>query len=98
MAHHRNITTTLGREGSVLVPLFSPILPMPKKTIWKDVDGLLNADPKQFSDTVQLDKIPYYEAIELAYYSASVIHPKTIKTFAKQKHTSICQIFYPLQR
>jgi aspartate kinase len=48
-------------------------------TIWKDVPGMLNADPKWFSNTVKLDKISFREAIELAYYGASVIHPKTIK-------------------
>ena len=48
-------------------------------TIWKDVPGMLNADPKFFANTVKLDKISFKEAIELAYYGASVIHPKTIK-------------------
>jgi len=48
-------------------------------TIWKDVPGMLNADPKQFSDTVKLNQISFKEAIELSYYGASVIHPKTIK-------------------
>ena len=74
------ITTTLGREGSdfsAAIIAFS--LNAESVTIWKDVDGLLNADPKQFSDTVKLDKIPYAEAIELAYYGASIIHPKTLK-------------------
>ncbi len=74
------ITTTLGREGSdfsAAILAFS--LNSESVTIWKDVKGLLNADPKQFSDTVKLDKIPYGEAIELAYYGASIIHPKTLK-------------------
>jgi aspartate kinase len=48
-------------------------------TIWKDVPGFLNADPKYFPDTVKIEEIPYNEAIELAYYGASVIHPKTVK-------------------
>ena len=48
-------------------------------TIWKDVPGFLNADPKYFPDTVKIEQIPYNEAIELAYYGASVIHPKTVK-------------------
>ncbi|MBR1784269.1 MAG: aspartate kinase, partial [Bacteroidales bacterium] len=48
-------------------------------TIWKDVPGFLNADPKFFPDTVKISEIPYDEAIELAYYGASVIHPKTVK-------------------
>ncbi len=74
------ITTTLGREGSDFsAAIFAYSTNAEDVTIWKDVDGLLNADPKQFIDTVKLDKIPYYEAIELAYYGASVIHPKTLK-------------------
>ena len=48
-------------------------------TIWKDVPGFLNADPKYFSDTIKINRIPFNEAIELAYYGASVIHPKTVK-------------------
>ena len=48
-------------------------------TIWKDVPGFLNADPKYFANTIKIDKIPFNEAIELAYYGASVIHPKTVK-------------------
>ena len=48
-------------------------------TIWKDVPGFLNADPKYFENTIKINKIPFNEAIELAYYGASVIHPKTVK-------------------
>lgn len=74
------IATTLGREGSDFsAAIFAFTLNAESVTIWKDVEGLLNADPKVFSNTVKLDKIPYYEAIELAYYGASVIHPKTLK-------------------
>ncbi|MBP7102742.1 MAG: aspartate kinase [Bacteroidales bacterium] len=74
------IVTTLGREGSDFsAAIFAFSLNAESVTIWKDVDGLLNADPKLFPDTVKLDKIPYYEAIELAYYGANVIHPKTLK-------------------
>jgi aspartate kinase len=73
-------TTTLGREGSDFsAAIFGFSLDAESVTIWKDVEGLLNADPKFFPDTVKLDKIPYREAIELAYYGASIIHPKTLQ-------------------
>ncbi len=73
-------TTTLGREGSDFTASILAFLGDAESvTIWKDVPGMLNADPKWFKDTVKLDKISFREAIELAYYGASVIHPKTIK-------------------
>ena len=73
-------TTTLGREGSdYSASILSYCLGAESMTIWKDVPGFLNADPKYFSDTVKVEQIPYNEAIELAYYGASVIHPKTVK-------------------
>lgn len=73
-------TTTLGREGSdYSAAILSYCLNAESMTIWKDVPGFLNADPKYFSDTIKIDRIPYNEAIELAYYGASVIHPKTVK-------------------
>ena len=73
-------TTTLGREGSdYSAAIFAYCLNAKKVTIWKDVPGMLNADPKYFEDTIKLDQISYKEAIELSYYGASVIHPKTIK-------------------
>jgi aspartate kinase len=73
-------TTTLGREGSdYTAAIFANCLDAEEVTIWKDVDGVLNADPKRFNDTVQLPHITYSEAIELAFYGASVIHPKTLK-------------------
>ena len=73
-------TTTLGREGSdYSAAILSYCLDAESMTIWKDVPGFLNADPKYFSDTVKIEQIPYNEAIELAYYGASVIHPKTVK-------------------
>src|SRR5690606_9465840 len=53
--------------------------------IWKDVEGMLNADPKFFDKTVKLNNISYHEAIELAYFGASVIHPKTIKPLHNSK-------------
>lgn len=75
-----NITTTLGREGSdFTAAILAHILRAKHVTIWKDVPGVLNADPKWFDNTIKLEKISYLDAIELAYYGASVIHPKTIK-------------------
>jgi aspartate kinase len=74
------MTTTLGREGSdYSAAIFAYCLNAESVTIWKDVPGLLNADPKHFKNTVKLDKISFREAIELSYYGATVIHPKTIK-------------------
>lgn len=73
-------TTTLGREGSDFsAGILAYCLNAKSVTIWKDVPGMLNADPKWFDDTIKLDNISYLEAVELAYYGASVIHPKTIK-------------------
>ena len=73
-------TTTLGREGSdYSAAIFANCLNASEVTIWKDVDGLLNADPKRFPQTVKIPHISYPEAIELAFYGATVIHPKTMK-------------------
>ncbi len=73
-------STSLGREGSdFTAAILAYLLHAHDVTIWKDVPGMLNADPKWFSNTVKLDSISFKEAIELAYYGASVIHPKTIK-------------------
>ena len=73
-------STTLGREGSdFTAAILAYLLDATDVTIWKDVPGMLNADPKWFGETVKLDKISFREAIELAYYGASVIHPKTVK-------------------
>ena len=75
-----NQTTTLGREGSDFsAGIVAYCCDAESVTIWKDVPGMLNADPKWFDNTVKLDKISFREAIELSYYGASVIHPKTIK-------------------
>ncbi|MFN4256274.1 MAG: aspartate kinase [Saprospiraceae bacterium] len=75
-----NFTTTLGREGSdYSAAIFSHCLDAESMTIWKDVPGVLNADPRLFDNVVKLDRLSYKEAIEMTYYGASVIHPKTIK-------------------
>ncbi|WP_019947306.1 aspartate kinase [Hymenobacter aerophilus] len=77
------LTTTLGREGSdFTAAILAYCLGAGSVTIWKDVAGLLNADPKIFADTVRYPEISYQETIEMAYYGASVIHPKTIKPLA----------------
>jgi aspartate kinase len=75
-----NHTTTLGREGSdYSAAIFAYSIDAEEVIIWKDVPGVLNADPKQFHDTQKLNSISYQDAIELAYFGASVIHPKTIQ-------------------
>ncbi|MCC6372642.1 MAG: aspartate kinase [Bacteroidia bacterium] len=75
-----NFTTTLGREGSDYTAALLAYFGVAEKVvIWKDVPGVLNADPKYFKNTKKLDEIGYHDAIELTYYGASVIHPKTIK-------------------
>lgn len=75
-----NASVTLGREGSdYTAALLAAMLGAEGVTIWKDVEGLQNADPKEFSNTVKIEAITYHEVIEMAYYGAQVIHPKTIK-------------------
>ncbi len=74
------LTTTLGREGSdYTAGILAFCCNAKDVTIWKDVPGMLNADPKWFDNTIKLDSISFKEAIELSYYGASVIHPKTVK-------------------
>ena len=73
-------TTTLGREGSdYSAAVVAHILDAESMTVWKDVDGILNADPKIFPDAVKIDFLNYVDTIELAYSGAQIIHPKTIK-------------------
>ena len=75
-----NYTTTLGREGSdYSAAIFASCLNAAALTIWKDVPGVLNADPKWFDKTEKIPQLSYHDAIELTYYGATVIHPKTIK-------------------
>ncbi|HTD98352.1 MAG TPA: aspartate kinase [Mucilaginibacter sp.] len=81
-----NFTTTLGREGSdYTASIFASCLDAESVTTWKDVPGILNADPKHFADTIKFDELSYTEAIEMTYYGASVIHPKTIKPLQNAK-------------
>lgn len=78
--------TTLGREGSDFsAAIIAHSLQAKSVTIWKDVPGVLNADPKRFPDTVKFERIDYKEAAEMTYYGASVVHPKTIKPLANMK-------------
>lgn len=81
-----NFTTTLGREGSdYTAAIFAYCLNAGSVTIWKDVPGVLNADPRHFSNTQLLNHISYREAIELAFYGASVIHPKTLQPLQRKE-------------
>ena len=81
-----NFTVTLGREGSdYSAAIFAYVLNAESLSIWKDVSGLLNADPKFFSNTKLLNQISYSETIELAFYGASIIHPKTLQPLQKKE-------------
>lgn len=81
-----NFTTTLGREGSdYTAAILAYCLNAESVTIWKDVPGVLNADPRYFKETQLLHKISYREAIELAFYGASVIHPKTLQPLQRKE-------------
>ncbi len=84
-ADSRGNTTTLGREGSDFTgAILASILGAKSLTVWKDVPGILNADPKKLQDTIKFDDISYEEAAEMTYYGAKVIHPKTIKPLANK--------------
>jgi len=79
-ATDENESTTLGREGSdYTAAVFANMLNAESQTIWKDVSSVMNADPKQFQDAQPITELNYNEVIEMAYYGAQVIHPKTIK-------------------
>lgn len=81
-----NFTTTLGREGSdYSAAIFAYALGAESVTIWKDVPGVLNGDPREFENTELLHQISYREAIELAFYGASVIHPKTLQPLQRKE-------------
>jgi aspartate kinase len=81
-----NFTTTLGREGSdYTAAIFAYCLNAESVTIWKDVPGVLNADPRYFDNAVLLNQISYREAIELAFYGATVIHPKTLQPLQRKE-------------
>ena len=81
-----NFTTTLGREGSdYTAAIFASCLQAEAVTIWKDVPGVLNADPKLFANTVKYEELSYRDALEMTFYGATVIHPKTIKPLQNAK-------------
>lgn len=85
-ADPNNFTTTLGREGSdYSAAIFAYCLNAEKVIVWKDVPGILNADPKLFENPQLLNQISYEEAIELAFYGASVIHPKTLQPLQRKE-------------
>ena len=80
------LRTTLGREGSdYTAALMGNFLDAESVTIWKDVPGILNADPRLVANTVKIDRLTYYDAVELAYSGAQVIHPKTIRPLENKK-------------
>jgi aspartate kinase len=75
-----NFSTTLGREGSdYSAAIFASCINAESLTVWKDVPGIMNADPRLFEEAKKYEELPYSEALEMAYYGATVIHPKTIK-------------------
>ena len=85
-SNSNNFTTTLGREGSdYSAAIFAHALDASSLTIWKDVPGVLNGDPRVFKETKLLKQISYREAIELAFYGASVIHPKTLQPLQRKE-------------
>lgn len=87
-------TTTLGREGSdFTAAIFGASLDAESVTIWKDVPGILNADPKRFEKTQLYSNLSYQEAAEMTYYGASVIHPKTIKPLANKNISLLVKSF-----
>ncbi len=93
--NNNNFTTTLGREGSdYTAAIFAYCLNADAVTIWKDVPGVLNADPRYFKKTTLLHHISYKEAIELAFYGASVIHPKTLQPMQRKEIPLFVKSFY----
>lgn len=95
-----NFTTTLGREGSdYTAAILSYCLDAEEMTVWKDVPGVLSADPKFYDDAVKLEQISYLDAIELTYYGATVIHPKTIKPLENKRiPLRVCSFLAPKER
>jgi aspartate kinase len=95
----QGFTTTLGREGSdYTAAIIAYTLRAEEVVIWKDVPGLLNADPKIMNNTILLPNISYQEAIELSYYGATVIHPKTLKPLLKRNIPLKVKSFYEPER
>lgn len=89
-----NFTTTLGREGSdFTAAIFAYCLNAKSMSIWKDVPGILTADPRLFKNVTKIDRLSYREAIEMTYYGAKVIHPKTIKPLQNKNITLYVKSF-----
>ena len=90
-----NQTTTLGREGSdYSAAILANTLDAECVTVWKDVPGILNADPKRFPNAVKIDTLTYHETVELAYYGASVIHPKTLRPLHNKRIPLFVKSFF----
>lgn len=90
-----NFNTTLGREGSdYSAAIIGSILKAEMVTIWKDVAGVLNADPKWFKETEKLDALSYHDAIELSFFGATIIHPKTLKPLQNRGIPLYVKSFY----
>ncbi len=99
LGNNGEYTTTLGREGSdYTAGIFAYCLNADSVTIWKDVQGVLNADPRVFEDTELLRNISYTEAIEMAFYGASVIHPKTIQPLEQKQIPLFVRSFDDLEK
>ena len=96
-AGHKGNVTTLGREGSDFsAAVFAYVLQAEEVCIWKDVPGLMNCNPRVFSDAIKLAHVSYNEAIELAFYGASVIHPKTLQPLRKRNiPLKVCAFYAP---
>lgn len=93
-----NESTTLGREGSdFTAAIFAELLNAESVTIWKDVNGVMNADPKDFKEAVTIEELSYKEVIEMAYYGAQVIHPKTIKPLQNKSIPMFVRSFLDLR-
>ena len=93
-----NESTTLGREGSdFTAAIFAELMNAESVTIWKDVNGVMNADPKDFKDAGTIEELSYKEVIEMAYYGAQVIHPKTIKPLQNKKIPLFVRSFLDLR-
>ncbi|MAZ30735.1 MAG: aspartate kinase [Flavobacteriales bacterium] len=89
-----NFTTTLGREGSdYSAAIFATLLKAESLVIWKDVPGVLNADPRYFTNPIKIDNLSFQEAIELAFYGASVIHPKTLQPLKRNNIPLVVRSF-----
>ena len=94
-ATDENESTTLGREGSDFsAAIFANILNAESQTIWKDVEAVMSADPKEFPDAENIYALSYREVVEMAYYGAQVIHPKTIKPLENKNIPLACTMFF----